>query len=148
MGTFRLPRDNKRTRPKQAKPAREEFKEKDPVQVLLGQHGGRPQGRKIKRSITMAMELLQGTEITPLEFLLGLMTKPDPTRDKGEPLELYFQRRMQQTQISFEAAKAAAPFMHPKVGNIDPKEFRDEKDLAKQIAEDLREMMRKTNGGE
>lgn len=96
----------------------------------------------------MAMELLETCEITPLEYLLSIMTKEIPPRYQGEPIGLFVERRMHAESLRFEAAKAAAPYMHPKVGPIDPKEFKDEKKMAAQIAADLRMMLTSTTGGE
>jgi hypothetical protein len=145
--------DKRRDRPpspeKVAKKARdkkvEEIRAKNPGQEVIGtagiQHGIKSEGRKIKRSITMAMDLLEQTKVSPLEYLLDIMNREVSPRMEGEPIALYVERVMHARTLKFEAAKAAAVYMHPKIGPIDPMEFRNEKNLAQEIASDLRRML-------
>lgn len=108
---------------------------------------GMPQGRRIKRSITMAIELLEDCEISPLEYLLGMMKQEIPPRMEGEPVVVYCERLMHARSLKFEAAKAAAPYMHPKIGPIDHKEFKNTKNIASQIAQDIRDMLEASGDG-
>ena len=66
-------------------------------------HGGRQKGTPNKASVRR-QEIIAKDGITPLEFMLKVM------RDEGEALEV---RR--------EMAKAAAPYVHPKLAAIEHK---------------------------
>ena len=50
--------------------------------------------------------------ITPLEYLLELMRKPYPEEADGTVLADY-------DAMKLDAAKAAAPYMHPRLANVD-----------------------------
>jgi len=50
--------------------------------------------------------------LTPLEYLVELMRKPYPENATPEVMAAYDSMRM-------DAAKAAAPYMHPRLGNVD-----------------------------
>ena len=72
----------------------------------MGHGGYRPGAGRPKGSVTTrTQEVLRATMkdgITPLEYLLGVMR--DETKDEA---------------ARFEAAKAAAPYVHPKLANIE-----------------------------
>ena len=65
--------------------------------------GGRQKGSKNRR--TLEREMLIGGQITPLEFMLNLMRKEPPP--KADPITV-----VQHEGLRFEAAKAAAPYVH------------------------------------
>ena len=80
--------------------------------------GGRQKGTP-NRATTARQVEIAASGLTPLEYLLGIM------RDEELPIEL-----------RFEAAKAAAPYVHPKLAAIEhsgpdggPIEMRDVSDL-------------------
>jgi hypothetical protein len=80
-------------------------------------HGGRREnaGRKPGTANTRTREIAdrasaKGT--TPLEYLLELLRKPYPEDADGAVLATYDAMRL-------EAAKAAAPYMHPRLANVD-----------------------------
>lgn len=56
--------------------------------------------------------------ITPLDFMLEVMRAPEPTREDGEDPALFVARYVGWRDRAFEAAKAAAPYVHPKLANV------------------------------
>lgn len=83
--------------------------------------GGRAPGVKNKntqrRADVATKALLSG--ITPLEFLLNVMREPEPTKGKDEDSALFVARFVGWRDRAIEAAKAAAPYVHPKLSNIE-----------------------------
>jgi hypothetical protein len=67
-------------------------------------NAGRKRGTKNKRTValTAASENAILSGLTPLDYLLGIVR--DPAKDE---------------RLRFDAAKAAAPFVHPKLQTID-----------------------------
>lgn len=87
----------------------------------MGQRGGKRAGagrkpgtsRKITRTAELA-EKAAAQGITPLEFMLAILRKePDAEAD---PL-----LQINQQAMRFEAAKAAAPYVHPRLQAIEHK---------------------------
>ncbi len=74
---------------------------------VSGNARGRPKGARNRRTRALLEAAKAGGEM-PLDFLLRLMRNP------REPIT----RR-------FEAAKAAAPFVHPRLCPVEPKPFTD-----------------------
>lgn len=62
---------------------------------------GRPAGAVTKRTRAVAEQAMR-EGLTPLEYMLAIL------RDEEQP-----------APMRFEAAKAAAPFVHPKLSNIE-----------------------------
>jgi hypothetical protein len=80
-------------------------------------HGGRRDnaGRKPGTTNTRTREVADRAAaegITPLEYLLELMRKPYPEEADGMVLADY-------DAMKLDAAKAAAPYMHPRLANTD-----------------------------
>lgn len=73
--------------------------------------GGRQRGVKNKASVERE-KAVAASGITPLEFMLNIM-RGKPPEGLG-PVEL-----LAFTGMRFEAAKAAAPYVHPKLANIE-----------------------------
>lgn len=72
---------------------------------------GRKPGAVTKKARTVANEAILSGELTPLEFLLNVM-RQEPTEEMGENQRAALQDRR------FEAAKAAAPYVHAKLANV------------------------------
>ena len=73
--------------------------------------GGRKKGTKNKRTTALKIESYAAGEL-PLDYLLRTMrTQPSPDMDAKEYLVA--------ATLRFEAAKAAAPFCHPKLAQIE-----------------------------
>ncbi len=62
---------------------------------------GRPRGRRSSKSVEQ-LAAIAGTGLTPLEYLLNMMRDERQTEEKR-----------------LDAAKAAAPYVHPKLANIE-----------------------------
>lgn len=76
------------------------------------QGGGRkPGGANVKTRAIADRAAAEG--ITPLEYLLDLMRKPYPAGATATVKASYDAMRL-------DAAKAAASFMHPRLGAVDP----------------------------
>lgn len=71
---------------------------------------GRPKGSRNKSTVERYKAVTEG--ISPLEFLLERMRKPVPADAPAlVQVELHAQK--------FEAAKAAAPYVHPKLTSVE-----------------------------
>lgn len=57
--------------------------------------------------------------ITPLEFMVNLMREPKPKRGRGESEGNYGLRIQNWQRQCFEAAKAAAPYIHPRLQAVE-----------------------------
>lgn len=83
---------------------------------MSGRGGKRPgAGRKkgIPNKRTAAkMEAIEKAGVTPLDYMLGVMR--DPLPEDVEP-----QVKIAAMGLRFEAAKAAAPYVHPRRGVVD-----------------------------
>lgn len=95
-------------------PAKE--KESTPINPT-GQRGGkrpgagRKAGVRNKRTAEL-LDAVQAQGVTPLDFMLNIM-RSDPPKGAGT-IELLAHRERQ-----FEAAKAAAPYVHAKLQNVE-----------------------------
>lgn len=56
---------------------------------------------------------------TPLEALLSYMRAPQPIREKGESEAAFLLRLKAWYTYRFEAARAAAPYVHPRLAAIE-----------------------------
>lgn len=98
---------------------------KNPPESTPATHGGkRPNaGRKkgVGNKLTEKLKAaaLAKANLTPLEFMLDLMTQPVPEREPGEDAVVFLARVQAWREERFEAAKAALPFCHPKLANIE-----------------------------
>lgn len=73
--------------------------------------GGRQKGVKNKASVAKA-KAIADSGVTPLDFMLGIM--------RGEcPAGADAAGQIAFAAMRFEAAKAAAPYVHPKLANIE-----------------------------
>ncbi|MCH8041449.1 MAG: hypothetical protein IH977_14065 [Nitrospinae bacterium] len=57
--------------------------------------------------------------ITPLEYLVNLMREPKPKRGRGETDGVYDCRVHAWEDRCFQAAKAAAPYIHPRLQSVE-----------------------------
>ncbi len=64
-------------------------------------------------------EQIIASGITPLEYMIALMRAPKPERFKDETLADYEFRLLGWRTQGFEAAKAAAPYLHPRLAAIE-----------------------------
>ena len=99
------------------------------------QNAGRPKGGRTRKLADVAIKASQAG-ISPLEYMLQVMRQPIPRGDDVTPA-------MQANVISLklDAAKSAAPFVHPRLSAVDVKtpeplkfENVDKIDIAKRIA--------------
>lgn len=80
--------------------------------------GGRRKGVRNKRT-TALVNKVEAEGITPLEYMLAVMREPEPTQRDDEEGALFVARYFGWRDRAFEAAKAAAPYVHPKLANIE-----------------------------
>lgn len=84
-----------------------------------GIKGGKRQGAGRKKGIpnkrTQALQAaVEASGVTPLDFMLGIMRGEAPEGAQAAE-QIAF------ASLRFEAAKAAAPYVHPKLANIEHK---------------------------
>ncbi len=60
-----------------------------------------------------------GSGESPLDFLLRKMRSPAPTRYDCEPTTAFAIRYRQWEELCLEAAKAAAPYVHPRLAVVE-----------------------------
>ena len=87
-------------------------------------HGGKRPGAGRKRGVpnkvtSTLRERLLASGPSPLEMLVDLYRSVEPTREPGENAIIYATRYKQWAHDRLEAAKAAAPFFHPKLQSIE-----------------------------
>lgn len=93
----------------------------------MGTKGGKRQGagRKpgIKNKVNEAIKrkMLEGGEILPVEFMLQIMRAPEPRRRANEGAKAFMARYRSWSTDRLEAAKAAAPYIQPKLQSIEHK---------------------------
>jgi len=85
-----------------------------------GNPKGRPKGAVNKLTQAVKERLLAKDGETPLECLLALMRAPEPVRGPKESLSSYNARLKLWYHYRFEAAKAAAPYVHPRLQAVEP----------------------------
>lgn len=86
----------------------------------LPKTGGRKKGTPNKKNAAM-IEAVVKSGVTPLDYLLGVMRRPIP--DGTDPLLAASIEAMR-----FEAAKAAAPYVHARLSTVEtgkPGEFKE-----------------------
>jgi hypothetical protein len=72
---------------------------------------GRPKGAATKKTREIA-DRAAAEGITPLEFMLRIMrTEPEDVEDERQAVAIM--------NLRFEAAKAAAPYMHPRLAAVE-----------------------------
>jgi hypothetical protein len=80
--------------------------------------GGRKKGSLNKMTaLQRAGALASG--LLPLEYLLKTMRSPEPKRFDGESIVMYSARYRLWSEQCLEAAKAAAPYVHPRLATIE-----------------------------
>lgn len=75
--------------------------------------GGRQKGSVNKATAAKAAAIAE-SGVTPLDYMLNIMRGQHP--ENAEPAQVIAWEAMR-----FEAAKAAAPYVHPKLASIDHK---------------------------
>lgn len=73
--------------------------------------GGRRKGVRNKASVEREKAVAE-SGLTPLDFMLNIM-RGSPPEGAGPAEQIAF------STLRFEAAKAAAPYVHPKLANIE-----------------------------
>jgi len=81
---------------------------------------GRKKGQTTKIHEAIKARVLATGE-TPLEFLLRTMRAPEPTQGKNENPLVFTKRLELWASRGLEAAKAAAPYIHPKLHSVEHK---------------------------
>ena len=74
---------------------------------------GRKPGSKTKKTAEIALKAAE-EGITPLEYMLNVMREPIP--ENADPLA-----KAQMTANRMDAAKAAAPYIHPRLSAVEVK---------------------------
>lgn len=87
-------------------------------------HGGKRPGAGRKRGVpnkvtSTLRERLLASGPSPLEMLVDLYRSAEPTRQPGENAIIYAARYKQWAHDRLEAAKAAAPFFHPRLQSVE-----------------------------
>jgi hypothetical protein len=82
-------------------------------------HAGRKKGVPNKMTQATRDKILASGEITPLIFLLRKMLSPAPEQLPGETSVMYSVRYRLWSEHRLEAAKAAAPYCHPRLASIE-----------------------------
>jgi hypothetical protein len=82
-----------------------------PRSTGLKKTGGRAKGTPNKRTAEL-VAAVSDSGVTPLEFMLQIMRKPDPPKDADAGQILTF------NAMRFEAAKAAAPYVHARLAAV------------------------------
>ena len=57
--------------------------------------------------------------LPPLDYLLKTMRSPEPKRLDGESIVMYSVRYRLWSEQCLEAAKAAAPYVHPRLASVE-----------------------------
>ena len=79
---------------------------------------GRKRGSANVKTREMADRIIQ-SGVTPLEFMIAIMREPKPARRRGESQLNYDLRVQAWGNLCFEAAKAAAPYIHPRLAAVE-----------------------------
>ncbi len=79
---------------------------------------GRKKSALTIRTRAMAEQII-ASGITPLEYMVNLMREPKPKRGRGESDDHYDRRVQVWKEQCFEAAKSAAPFLHPRLAAVE-----------------------------
>lgn len=82
---------------------------------------GRKKGVKNKVTEAIKRRVLADTKLMPLEFLLSLMREERPVQRPNEDIAVYLFRLKCWQNDRLEAAKAAAPYVHPRLESIEHK---------------------------
>lgn len=77
---------------------------------------GRKRGGANKKSRAIA-DKAAAQGITPLEFMLKVMREPEPVCGDKEDPGIFVARYVGWRDRAFEAAKASAPYMHPRLAS-------------------------------
>jgi len=93
--------------------------------LINAQHGGARAGAGRKKGshgkLTKAVrEKALQTGDSPLDVLLSIMRQPEPVREAGESVVTFLARYKLWIEYRFEAAKAAAPYIHPRSQAVEP----------------------------
>ena len=97
-------------------------------------------GQKNRPSMKdLAAKLAEDGE-TPLEFLVKLQRTPMPDQLDGEDAVNYLRRQKEHQAIQIDAAKAAAPYIHPRLQTTT---IAQEDDKPFKVAVDLNEGARR-----
>jgi hypothetical protein len=85
--------------------------------LLRPGHGGKPVGRRSRLTLTLQeiTERLLTKGTLPLEQMLILMRRPQVGKRLDETEREFADREYRDLSLRLEAAKAAAPYIHPKI---------------------------------
>lgn len=118
-----------------AKTARAQKAKKPPRKSTFQNGGkragaGRPKGSTNKTTDLMKLAVVAAADskdgLQPLDFLLAIMRAPEPVQVADEEPILFLARYKSWNDYRFEAAKAAAPYCHPRLNAIEHKGSKDE----------------------
>lgn len=76
--------------------------------------GGRTKGTPNKKNKEL-IDKIEASGLTPLDFMMNIMRNDTPPKDSSPAQQIAFHT------LRFEAAKAAAPYVHPKLASIEHK---------------------------
>jgi len=77
--------------------------------------GGRQKGTPNLPSMKQIAARLAADGETPLEFMIRVMRTPMPSKIKSEEEEMYQRRCREHFTVQQDMAKAAAPYIHPRL---------------------------------
>lgn len=86
------------------------------------QGAGRKRGSKVKATATIrgqVAKMVEAGELMPLQFLLGVMREEPPVQQPDESVLVYAARVKMWAEDRLEAAKAAAPYCHARLANVE-----------------------------
>ncbi|HEX7644842.1 MAG TPA: hypothetical protein VF472_21790 [Burkholderiaceae bacterium] len=99
---------------------------------------GRKKGAPNKKTAETQKRVAE-SGLTPLDFMLQIMRQPDiePLPPEAESAEIvsHLAKRLQHDELRFEAAKAAAPYVHPKLASVEMNAKVEVRTLAQELAE-------------
>ena len=81
---------------------------------------GRKKGTPNKATVKRQKEV-EASGLTPLDFLLNVMRRPDPEKESSMSWKDYYAMTAMLTVHRMDAAKAAAPYVHPKLSSVEVK---------------------------
>lgn len=89
---------------------------------------GRPKGSTDKRPNALKVRIAQRMEesISPVEFMLNVLHAPDVTKMDGETEADFLRRQKEQLTIKLDVAAKVAPYVHPKLANVETKQDDDQ----------------------
>lgn len=84
---------------------------------MAGYGGNTRKGERNKRTLALQVltERMISKGVLPLEYMLKVLRAPDITKDPTETDLQFKARQREDTELRLEAARLAAPYVHPKI---------------------------------